>query len=820
MKKSLLVFGVIAMMVHSLAFTSCEQPTDQTVTTVSKTELQTLPPPANVKATAYKESGVIRVTWDAVANAAAYDVYRRGGNASVQLVRANFTPTTTGTPDPYLVYDDTIGWNNELRAGESYVYKVVAKTNWSTNPAAATSNPWAAAGSQVTDPYSAIVQNSSRDSNAVSFGSLLPANSKLPSPKNLKVESLVVTDAYVTPYDKTEIIRASWEKAPGLNYLVRYSLGNEGTVDANGGYLAAITPSATEYLAVTAYQDLPIIRGGKINVEVIAYRPYTGAGTAITDVYYLPSDPAANSIEKLPALLAKPSISVGPNGSYGDVALAWTNPATADAYEIYRFITSSGTYTPVPTPGTVTGIIYNDWTNITNAIKASVRETAVNNLTGEISYAAVDSPGETAPGQYLYYAIVAKKGSAKSEAALSNAVTSQFTAAAPALSGWFEGGSISFANSNWWNGIANVPAKVVLQWNNNDTDGYTYKVYRAAAVSNGDTITGPVGNEWQWEELTSPITISDAGTSTATIYDAPPLRKAYRYKLVTSYTSYANTSSVTNAATVKTLESYTTLSEYPYQTNRVNISLSVNLPELPNPLGNKRGTAYQLEYKIDETDLAIYQLKTYILQDGEKVRISRNRFAGGYGGYASGDEGADFGQLRQIQKAELNNTSKWLEQNLSGYYDYRIEVIDAADKPLFNDYRTVAYNNSPGPSAGLTFTRQTGGVVTPGKVRLTVTGANSGIDAYLQGTKVYVKYVTGTTLQNAIDKFNNPAEAATTLELALKQDTVNADLYFTDEFDTSTPATNVFVYGAAYYRSGVYAEGISSLTQALAAGQF
>jgi hypothetical protein len=579
-------------------------------------------------------------------------------------------------------------------------------------------------------------------------------------------------------------------------------------VDANL-FLQSFTPGtpagqlANADLGVTGLRDLPIIRGGKLNVEVIAYLPQAGGltPTSLQNVYYLPSKPATKSIDKEPVLLTQPTSFTATANAYGDVTLAWTNPETATGNQIYRFVGNSGAYA-AGTPG----VIFEDWKNITKDIQATLRETTNGSSLTQKSWAAVDFPGELLPGQYLFYAIIATNGNKKSAAVLSSQVTSQLTGNEPVLTVSFEGGA------GWWNNLEEKKSRVKLQWIANETDFYTYEVYRAAAVSDGATIIKPLnGADWTkneaWEKITSAVTVSAEGSSgaTATIYDTPALRNAYRYKLVTT----APTNAGIKSADKKVMEAYADLTTYPYQTNRVNVGLSVTDPTL-SPTSTTGGTAYQLEYKISATDRGIAQLKE-ILKDGETIKIFRTT------GTQSNDVSANFGEvsgITSLTKASVHNGILKTETVGNGYFNYRVEVVGTDGKYLLNANRDL-YDQSPKP--GVTTVNKVAGSAA-NTVKFQVTGANP--NDYLVGTKLIVKYAVSTVSSaDAIARFNDPATVIINDGVTLVQDSTPTTTYNSskDDFEGTTAAR--WVYGAVYLKTGNYVDG-GTLTPVFSASLF
>ena len=718
MKKLLLgITGISLLFMFVLA--SCT--VDSTVDSTSKVDLQTLAAPASVTATAFGETGVIRVTWEPVGNARGYHVYRKSvapkGGETIFMFIASVNAGNVG----YLGIQDIIDFDNEFKQDVAYTYKVVALSEWSSFPG--TGIPW-------NPKQDLVLQNSSKNSNEVKFDAknniLAAAGSKLATPE--------ITLDTVYTYSTSglaERLQISWDVSPGVRYIVYYSYGSDVLIPYTS-FVRTVNPVIGQTKYVTTF---PLING-KTNVQLVAQHRATGASAS----YYLDSDPAVKNYDGAKTILSPYNANFSANGvSYSDTAiqLTWDDYAGAE-YHVYRFTSTSDGYNSG-------GYIFDDWTEITPSINHDKNGT---------TWTAYDTDLHD-QNQGHVYMLIAQIGDAKSMPAIAQAAR---PVSAPVL----------YGNDLGWNNETKEFKGIQLTWE--PKYGQTYKLLRKTVNYDpvSGVILGPKTGTWEtdWDDVPGFAPVPNNVHAQYAVVDNPPQKDSYRYKLIATQ------------GTLKTESNYFDLTTSPYITDSVAVELSItNTPDIPantaaedetwDNYPRRRGTAYTIGVRINSADKL-----NKLLDAGDKVKVYRVKVDS----YNSANEIGQYTELTldTTDYANLLAGRQFIDGPLDpAYYKYKAHVVSAGGKDLRNTARnetvlSTAYSVSspslePNPSGN-------------GK-RFEIISTNR--NEYFYGLKLQLQYI---DIVSGYPDWNNPS--VSTLELTYSrnpiQDTPDSvNLYYT-----------------------------------------
>ena len=646
--KKVLQLGLIVLVTLGLTFTACEQPFDKMTTTDTSSTttfvgLHTLPAPEDVTATAYGPTGVIRVSWSAVANADGYHLYRRSVDskkaATVKKLGGTFTGINGGSD---LFFDDIISFSNEFESGASYSYRVVAFSNYASTSTTSPQSAW----TNLTESDWFFIQNSSADSNTVKFSNLLSQGSKLAKPSNIKL-----TQGYSYNvsgiYGRTQVMQVSWSVEPAVNYIVSYGYAgkdNTNTERTLSYYVNSVGGDQKTYAL-----EVPLVFG-EVLVEVVA-RSKVGSlnttsvtGGSSSAAYYLDSDPAVATYTFARTILDKPTSFIETENNFV-VDLSWDKMNDADAYKVYRYKYSSTS--PYNNGGTQ---IYEGWKDITAEINYREEGPLVY---GQDNLADLyNAESNTNAGDTYRYMVISVKGDTVSLPATAN-VTKTYTM--PAL-------NVSFFTSDWdiqtkdWKPIS-------ISWTAQGKE--TYKLYRTAMKrKDGSALYEPFeadAKDFIWTEI--PLTGIEADLSdgkTHWLSDKPEYRKSYRYKLE----SYAP-----NSTAPKGTAYSTTVSAYPYSF-ALDIALQVNNDNADTP------DAYGILYRLAASD--IDQLQK-VMKATEMVRISRAPAT------KAGERTGDYTKVKDLYLSNFKDSLDQYKDETGwepdypgiGTFIYRAEILDS-----------------------------------------------------------------------------------------------------------------------------------------------
>jgi hypothetical protein len=256
--KKLLLSLVAVMAVFSLVFTACDQPTDYSVNAVS-----TLASP-NVKITSVTGANI--VTWDPVANATGYEVWRRdnrdGGIGNyVSLAR----PGSSGLDADDGIYVDGISDTNPLYEQVTYTYKVIAISSISSAPSRAAGD--------------VTVQNSESEASVYIEAGKFPAKG---TPLSDAAFGIAVTDVKVS-VSANGTVTVTWVN-PGHNPAVRYSfpVTNLNSV-AWATYQTAATATAITTPGSYSVAVVPYLKDSGVYYPL----PAPAYGNGIADIVYV-----------------------------------------------------------------------------------------------------------------------------------------------------------------------------------------------------------------------------------------------------------------------------------------------------------------------------------------------------------------------------------------------------------------------------------------------------------------------------------------------------------------------------------------------------
>ena len=700
MKKLLLgITGVSLLLIFTLA--SCENGTNSTDLS-TKTTLQTLAAPTNVKATAFGETGVIRVTWDPVVNATGYSVYRKSVAPSnqggeTQWVYLKTTIGGTVTSPAFLGIEDVIDFTNEFKPDVTYTYKVAALTNWSSASTKVSGDPWDASNNTV-------LQNSSADSNGVKFDApptdpkkkpknpLTAAGEQLAAPE-FTVESVKSYKVYSSS-DVQEKLLVSWDTKPGLTYLVYYSYGSDYLIiDSQFVDQPAIVAGQTK-----ATSTFPLINGNT-NIQLVAQHK-TG--------YYLDSEPVAVKYTGAQTVLTPVNLTATRNGKV--VLLTWTDDYPGATYQVYRFTSKTTSYA-------TGGYIFEDWKEITADIKAF-------NKGGSWQGADLDLNEEN---QSYVYMLIATLGDAK---------TIPTTVSVDAENNGISAPTPVITNLGW-DGDNKKFKGVQISWTS--VFGQTYKLSRKAVLLDDDgvNVIGPKTGTWDsdWVDVPGvPATIPTPNNTGANmgLIDEPTVKDAYMYRLVTTQGS------------LKPIEKFAELKGGAYS-NTVSVGLSLsNSPTIaPNTAADttagwatdkkNKGTAYTVGITLSGNK---DQLKALLGSDTVKIfRAKYNNDPNLTPGYQ--DELGTYQEVTFAQ-ADFLAQKQVIDGPLDpGYYKYKAVVVSGG-----NQLKNPAANSSI-VSASYTKAYPIYQASGTNKGKFVANGSSK--DEYIQGQTLYLKTIDATS---------------------------------------------------------------------------
>ena len=781
MRKTFLA-GLGVLLAFGLAFTSCAQdPSDFSNDVTSYKGFSTLESPASVSATAYGPTGVIRVAWEPVPNAVAYLLYRKSvdpkGFTTVQMLIKKQGDAVGATNvvayQPY--YDDIMDSSgNQFMAGVQYTYKVVAVSNWSSNPAASNSLATQFGTSSMEDWVA--LQNSSKDSNTVSFvekgtgNNVLPAvGSQLPKPNVYplkRYESYVYVAGGVV--QKTEGVEVTFDVKPGVTYLVANGIANGLTDNFPMVFTTQVTAGGA--LQQTATVQIPFVFG-KTRVEVIAR--HTSSIFKDSEPASVTAEFAANGVPT-PTGFTAVAATNDPHRHY--VKLTWNKPTydyqVADSYKIYRLTTNNSAYM---TTANNPILMYDAWEDVTSAVNYALVGNQYVAMDDKISATADSINGQ------LYYIIYAVKGTKVSYPAISGAVSNGITAS-----------TISYTNLGWDSHLLDFQG-ILLNWQAPYVgfDG-TFKLYRSTAVWNGNAYLDP-GVSGAYTQVTTTGLAVAANGQYAWI-DKPAYRKVYNYKLET----YAKNGDFIG-------ETYTAnIASVPYN-NSLDIRLSLfntnanllDVSKFPTAVApNQRATAYDIGYRfVDGSSISLAAWRK-LLADDEVIKVSRAPATVG------GIETGPYVTLTDtFAAAALDFTTTHLDPKVGpGYYRYKVEIYKGASLSAASATQPAVISSvNTSISAGLFNATNT---INNSFTRIAITGLAPATDR-LDGTIFYIRYAYG---DDALQANNNiDADLHTSIgPLILSRLGSTGDSYESNAFPTpiANPVSGKTVVVRVYYKSG------------------
>jgi hypothetical protein len=666
--KKVLFASLGFLLTLALVLTACPEPTDFTNTNLEGKVINTLDKPGNVTAWAYAPTGYIRVTWDPVPNATGYEIYRRtelNGKATVKYLGASFN--NFSDTSRFFYYEDILDFNNEDITG-NVTYKVVAYSDWSSNPktAGSTDLPWKGNSSTsgsgetaITEADWFLLQNSSADSNRVSLSGAPAPGSKIAAPKNLKVSNVKNQSQ-----SGNGGIQLTWDAEPGVEYYVSYGVGGgdleKDKVKAPLVLGTAVAVSVTNDAQKTAALVIPQI--GKTYIEVVASHKgaaYKTGGTAgftsngNTAVYYSDSDPATITAEgPAPATFGSVTTLTATQLTDKTVKLSWKKALGATGYKVYRFISDASTYLG-GTGATDSGVVYEAWKDITASLTDIANDDdfdnvfVIDNLT---TLYDSDNGINGYPSKNLFYVVVAigpnNTISGPSTVATRTRLITAATLTATNLS----------ANPTTGYTLADGWAGVRLNWITQTYSGVSHKLYRAEVVFDGVAVI----SEGEYTEIASEddgfntVADSNAQHNYGLIDKDLSVRKSYRYRLDT----IAADGTVINS-------NYQSVTSYPYR-DQVSISVSVVHPPNKDSTDTDRRKAYITAYRIAGTTTQAALIRSTLLA-GEVVKIYRVQVDSLAGTNIIGD----YVLVGSIPRDNVGTTI-YVEENLGkpGYWKY------------------------------------------------------------------------------------------------------------------------------------------------------
>jgi hypothetical protein len=739
MKKSFLIV-MSALAVMSMVFTACSDPINNDATITNKTTVQTLEAPKNVTATGYGPTGFIRVSWDPVPNAVGYMLYRRtegDGVATVKYIRYFDGSAVSATAD--LWHDDLADYDNQFKNGYSFTYKVIAVSNFSSNPK---TDPSGWQNSSLSEW--SVLQNSSKESNTVKFSNLKAVGAKLDKPANVNIEKKIGYSGGGI-VERYEYIEATWTAVQGVQYLVSVGVANGLTANVpmtdSASTLVNYELTGTSGIAKI---ELPIIFG-KVRVEVVAQHIGTQNGQT---KYYADSDPGFKELDVAQTVLETPVVTATPrtsvNGLGEVVVLTWNKVYGADSYKIYRFVTSSNVYT---TTGTAGGYVFDQWQEITGNIYYD----PANYDNGNTTLTATDTilTGYNAGNDNnIYYMVVACQGTANVSAPGVSALVTRT---------WTEE-TLTATNLEWDNMTNADWLGVRLSWNSRSGEEFLLSRIELS-LDNASNVIGTVG-AYTDVPMTGAIKNMIGEYS---MVDKPPVRKSWRYRLVTKLGD-------------KTGYSYSNIiggTDNQYRSNYLNVPIQIS--SNPNTYlpgygalatGYQRVDAYKMGYRINLSELQIFKLKK-LMADDEGIKISRRRTTAA--GNQSWSSGSEWTEVTTIARDSM--TTRWMADNETtyGYYTYQAEIVKNGAVSVKNlPYMTAlpaaltsatsALSTNPAPNTP---------IVAGASVRFEILGQAA--TAVLNGAVIKVYIASGATSAEATARLDSTEDIRT---LTLTRDTV------------------------------------------------
>jgi hypothetical protein len=792
MKKFLIIsFGVLMALGMVLAACSETENPPSEYTNIEYKGIYTLPPPQTVKANGYGSTGVIRVSWDPVANATGYLLYRKSeatNGATMVVFKQAFSGTFNSAVD--LFFDDEISYNNEFAVGHKYTYKVVAFSAWSSNP-------------NLNDTPSAdwvVLQNSSKDSNTVTFSAsganaLLGAGNPLPKPTGLVLNRGTFTSETGV---RTDVVQATWNALPGVRYVVSYSIAGG---ELTGNYPMIFQNSVNiDARQVTGACTIPLIFGTTY-VEVVATQK-TALTAGINAYYYLDSEPASATVDFALTSLTAPAtftaeLQTDIDPALNDyVELIWDKVYGVNEYKVYR-LTS---ITPGDFGGTGT-YVYSGWEDISAAVNAQELSTDPSKMI------ATDSNLPNLASSYLHYIVIAVNNSGVSPPKLATPVNVIYTASAlnAAPLGW------NNANSDWQG--------IHVFWIPDPR--LSYRLWRGPVFY--DTSNRTWIEPSSYNEIISGITLQGDGNY-GLIDTSAEYRRGWQYKLE----SYRGNEF--NAELIGT--SYDRVIDTPYN-NRIELTLHIeNEPavlkegtggDTGNPAQYRNAKAYEIGLRLSST-LTFQQLQRLFMWGDEEIRLYRIRST------ATGITlGNDYDNPFTIPQSSLVNTLRYgvsaadlYETELifdvpgPGYWRYLAEIgyMNGSLGNVSVDNPVIVDNGSGGSFIAATSPNLEDVVQrsAPNSDSVRFTASRTAEEAetdYLEGAELIFRYAAGSSPEEAQDNYQIGEFVQRGLTFNRIGDTTN--------YETITVSTPL---GPAYYGWVGYYNGAGTISDLFPEGQW
>jgi hypothetical protein len=572
MRKTLTGSIFVTALILVLTLAGCDGLVSNETEYLDNGETFTLEAPANLQAAAY--SGVNRISWGAVPNAASYDIYR-----TEQVTDAGYgikLGTRTVSSSNNLYWDDVVSTatsaENTLRNGRQYTYTVVAN---STIADSTTSVP-------VWKPSSAGVTVTAK---------VDPIGTQEPAPAGLAVKPFVASN--------TDYVLVTWDAVPGRAYTVNYNWGPNPETAPPGSPSAVTT--ITSPIGSKGSVVAPLFSG---NNSITVSAQLTGTN----NYFYIPSEKALKAANFEPQTFAWPgsytvnfSASRVVNtltGTGNIVQLTWANNSNIAGFKVYRADWNGST-------GTFTG----DWEEVTATQTLNPGSTQWitfdNNASVDKDYAyiliGINAAGKQTPPTSTTYIATVNDVTLASPAGFSAAVVDGATASPKIDISWTPVAGVTYTLRRalvTYNFSAGAPSPAVTN--------ITSITYDAAPVT---TVTA------------TPAAIA-AGTQRIRQEGAAiSVRQSYRYELVAE------------KAGLKSNPVYTDVNADPF--NRLtNVSLSNTSfnpasPELTLVIGSG---SYGNYYQTNQVLVEIWKRKDtdtdYTKVGGSDIQIPSNAIAG------------------------------------------------------------------------------------------------------------------------------------------------------------------------------------------------
>ena len=788
MKRILKKYFVLALAVMMLAaaFTGCKdaEPTEftynnknsgdsnnnnnSTITTIKG--LYILDPPEEVTATAYGPTGVIRVSWMPVPNANGYMVYRRtvGANGMTSVYNLATRGNTYDTTSPtialreHLFIDDTNSFINEFEVGATYTYRVVAFSNWSSNPAG---SGWSF-NDQTLEDYT-IIQNSSTDSEAVSFtasgtNALLGAGQQLAAPTGLTLRRTnVFTTASGTTFTTGDVVQATWKSVPGVDYVVGYGMNNpDGPTIVY--YTQIVNRSGTN--SATAAAIIPFIYGN-MYVEVIAIARSEARGNATTAYYYKDSPAASSTLNVFPTNLAQPDF-LQATEYYNKVGIRWSPVPGANSYRIFRFLGTDD---------------YNNTSNVYGSSTLNTTDEGWREITGSLTYSVITDedtneillhrayddfdgkPSDLVKLSNLYYMIVAVNESRSNMSLpLRTHVTQHTPIEVNASSlGWDD--SLDAGDGNW--------RGVHIRWTYTDQHSSAYPELSNDISRNDFTLHrfNPVNNTWidiTNSTANGSTTVTREGINSFAKIDIAPIRQAAKYKVVAAWGEEVHA----EVTTIPYIEDFTfslsfgttipsvAITESPNTTATRRQAYTIGVQPTINMPGLRAGNT-----ELDRT-MRLRQMTLLWAAKPETVTIYRIKTTAATLLAPTGvTYGGDYYEVIKLTSLDGFNIGP----------DFRIATLDIPNDPGNYRYRVDVLKNGVNNTVSEVITAATNPTITAVGTTATViesgtnsiilrvvgqglvpSGTNNTYPDLLQGTKIIFRVATGATATEAFNNFN------------------------------------------------------------------